>query len=70
MEKEQLATSARQLGAQFTARLQSLAERYDVIGDVRGPGLFVGVDFVEDRTTKTPATNARRKAWEYGLEKG
>lgn len=70
MEREQLADRARQLGAQFTERLQSLAERYDVIGDVRGPGLFVGVDFVEDRTTKVPATDACRKAWEHGLEKG
>src|SRR5208282_2831668 len=47
-----------------------LARRYDVIGDVRGPGLFIGVDFVEDRQTKAPATAACRKAWEFALDHG
>jgi hypothetical protein len=50
--------------------LQSLAHRYEVIGDVRGPGLFVGVDFVEDRNTKAPATAACRKAWDFAIGKG
>jgi 4-aminobutyrate aminotransferase-like enzyme len=70
MEREQLAARARTLGAQFTEEFQSLARRYEVIGDVRGPGLFVGVDFVEDRNTKAPATAACRKAWDFAIEKG
>ena len=41
-----------------------------MIGDVRGPGLFVGVDFVEDRKTKAPATAACRKAWDFAIEHG
>ncbi len=41
-----------------------------MIGDVRGPGLFVGIDFVEDRATKLPATRACRKAWGFALEHG
>lgn len=70
MEKEQLAERARILGGQFTERFKSLARRYDVIGDVRGPGLFVGVDFVEDRNTKAPAAAACRKAWDFAIDKG
>ncbi len=58
------------LGGQATAHFKRLAARYDVIGDVRGPGLFVGVDFVEDRQTKTPATAACAKAWEFALDQG
>jgi len=50
--------------------MQNLARRYDVIGDVRGPGLFVGVDFVEDQATKAPATDACRKAWEFAIDHG
>lgn len=70
IEKENLVERARALGAQATARFRQLAERYDVIGDVRGPGLFIGVDFVEDRQTKAPATAACRAAWEFALDRG
>lgn len=70
IEKENLAERARTLGAQFTEKMVGLAGRYDVIGDVRGPGLFVGVDFVEDQHTKAPATTACKKAWEFAIDNG
>jgi 4-aminobutyrate aminotransferase-like enzyme len=70
VEDENLAERARDLGAQATAHFKRLAARYDVIGDVRGPGLFVGVDFIEHRETKAPATAACAKAWEFALDKG
>ena len=70
LEREKLADRARDLGAQATERFTQLAERYDVIGNVRGPGLFVGVDFVESRETKAPATAACEKAWRFGLDNG
>jgi 4-aminobutyrate aminotransferase-like enzyme len=70
LEREKLADRARNLGAQATERFQSLAQRYEVIGDVRGPGLFIGVDFVENRETRTPATAACNKAWRFGLDNG
>jgi len=70
IEQESLTERARTLGAQFTEYFTGLARRYDVIGDVRGPGLFVGVDFVEDQATKAPATNACRKAWEFAIDNG
>jgi 4-aminobutyrate aminotransferase-like enzyme len=70
VEKENLAERARTLGVQATERFRHLARRFEVIGDVRGPGLFIGVDFVEDRQTKAPATAACRKAWEFALERG
>src|SRR5579862_5421267 len=70
VEKENLIERARELGAQATERFQQMARKYEVIGDVRGPGLFIGVDFVEDRTSKAPATAACRKAWEFALDHG
>ena len=70
LDKERLVERAQSLGAQATARFREMAARYPVIGDVRGPGLFIGVDFVQDRTTRVPATDACREAWEYGLERG
>ena len=70
VEKEHLAERARVLGATATEWFRQLARRFEVIGDVRGPGLFIGVDFVEDRQTKAPATAACRKAWEFALDHG
>ena len=70
VEKEHLVERARLLGATATEWFRELARRFEVIGDVRGPGLFIGVDFVDDRRTKAPATEACRKAWEFALEQG
>ncbi|MBV9269283.1 MAG: aspartate aminotransferase family protein [Acidobacteriaceae bacterium] len=70
IERENLVEQAQILGAEATEWFRQLARRFEVIGDVRGPGLFIGVDFVEDRETKAPATRACRKAWEFALDRG
>jgi 4-aminobutyrate aminotransferase-like enzyme len=70
VEQEGLAERARELGARATARFRELADRYDVIGDVRGPGLFVGIDYVVDRVSKEPATSACDEAWVHAVDNG
>jgi 4-aminobutyrate aminotransferase/(S)-3-amino-2-methylpropionate transaminase len=51
-----LCERTRALGERATAYLRHLQEEYDIIGDVRCPGLFIGVELVEDRESKAPAT--------------
>jgi adenosylmethionine-8-amino-7-oxononanoate aminotransferase len=49
-----LCGNARVQGARLRAGLERLAERYPVIGDIRGKGLFQGIEFVRDRCTREP----------------
>ncbi|HEY1655857.1 MAG TPA: acetyl ornithine aminotransferase family protein [Candidatus Tumulicola sp.] len=49
-----LAENARMLEAVLLDRLRALKEKHDVIGDVRGAGLMIGIEFVRDRETKEP----------------
>ena len=50
-----LMDNAREMGERLMSGLKALQAVYPIIGDVRGKGLFIGVDFVEDRKTKKPA---------------
>ncbi len=50
--------------------LVSLSERHELIGDVRGRGLFIGVELVQDRTTRDPATAAAAQLIEAMKNRG
>jgi 4-aminobutyrate aminotransferase-like enzyme len=54
IEGEGLVENAATRGAELTAGLGRLMAEDERIGDVRGPGLMVGVEFVTDRATKAP----------------
>ncbi|NUH66812.1 aminotransferase class III-fold pyridoxal phosphate-dependent enzyme [Sulfitobacter sp. S0837] len=56
VDDEGLAENAAVMGARLMSGLQGLAEKHPLIGDVRGMGLFVGVEMVNDRTRRDPAT--------------
>jgi 4-aminobutyrate aminotransferase-like enzyme len=55
VEREDLMANARRVGARIMAGFRKMAEKYPVIGDVRGAGLYIGVELVKDRHTKEPA---------------
>uniref|UniRef100_A0A8C4Q494 Ethanolamine-phosphate phospho-lyase n=2 Tax=Eptatretus burgeri TaxID=7764 RepID=A0A8C4Q494_EPTBU len=56
LEKEELLKNAKIVGAHLIATLHKLQSRHPIIGDIRGTGLFIGVELVLDRETKEPAT--------------
>ena len=58
IENEGLPANAAKVGAYMKAGLEKLADRFDIIGDVRGAGLFLGLEFVKDRKTKEPLAAA------------
>jgi 4-aminobutyrate aminotransferase-like enzyme len=55
VEEEKLQARAAQVGAHLLDRLRPLVEQYSLVGDVRGSGLFIGVELVRDRETLDPA---------------
>lgn len=55
IESENLSRNAELVGAFLQQELQALAMKYEVIGDVRGRGLAIGVELVADRQTREPA---------------
>lgn len=54
MRREGLFERPGKMGALFLIKLQELAERHEVIGEVRGLGLLIGLEFVADRATRRP----------------
>ncbi len=56
IEEEGLQQNARVLGSRLIVGLRALADHHEAVGDVRGQGLMIGVELVEDRRSKTPAT--------------
>ena len=56
IEKENLQQNALEVGLHLINGLNDLATRHESIGDIRGSGLFLAVDLVNDRETREPAT--------------
>lgn len=70
IEDEGLVENARNVGRQALGRLEEMAARHPMIGNVRGRGLLIGVDLVECRESKKPAAGAADRVLYRCLEKG
>jgi 4-aminobutyrate aminotransferase len=70
MEKENLLLNATNQGNYLLKRLDELSEKIDLIGDVRGKGLMIGIELVKDRKSKEPATKEAETVQKMAYEKG
>lgn len=61
IEDENLLENSTNTGAYMIEQLKTL-EKYDVVGEVRGQGLFAGIEFVQDKATKEPVTEGQMAA--------
>jgi 2,2-dialkylglycine decarboxylase (pyruvate) len=68
--EEDMAASAARIEKRIKAALAELAAEFELIGDVRGRGVLIGIEFVTDRRTKAPANDAVRRITDHCLEKG
>lgn len=71
LEDERLPEEAARKGERILSRLRELADHHELIGDVRGLGLMIGIELVSDRDSKTPVTQeavqVRRLCREAGV---
>ncbi|TMK30099.1 MAG: aminotransferase class III-fold pyridoxal phosphate-dependent enzyme [Alphaproteobacteria bacterium] len=70
IEGEDMPAKARAIGDRFKGHLGALAQRYEQIGDVRGRGLLLGIELVEDRHSRKPAYALGQAVYRYCFERG
>lgn len=70
VEQDRVPEKARKLGGYLKSKLRALADRFELIGDVRGRGLLQGIELVHSRETKEPATEAGPQIAAHALEHG
>jgi ethanolamine-phosphate phospho-lyase len=56
IKDENLLEHSKMMGKEFERELNNLKEKHECVGDVRGVGMFWGIDLVKDRKTREPAT--------------
>ena len=71
IESENLCENSRKMGDRLLSHFKRFKEKFPFVGEVRGKGLFLGIELVKDRTTKEPVSEARmKKFYKDGVEKG
>ncbi len=68
--EEDIAGKAARIEARIHSALHSMAEEFELIGDIRGRGVLVGIEFVTDREKKTPANSEVGSIAQYCLDRG
>ncbi|MGC4000898.1 MAG: 4-aminobutyrate--2-oxoglutarate transaminase [Anaeromyxobacter sp.] len=70
LEKDGLLDQAQALGRKVRERFDALAQRYPMVGEVRGLGPMLALELVTDRALRTPATDATKRLVAWCFERG
>lgn len=70
ISKYDVKSHTREMSDYLKERLEDLTDSFEVIGDIRGKGLFIGIEFVQDRETKSPFAEYVSKLRDVCFKKG
>ena len=70
IEENELIENARKVGAYALERMQSMMAEYEIVGDVRGLGLFLGLELVKDKSSRERAADEAERVMYSALSKG
>lgn len=63
IERENLVRRSAEMGSYFQAELHKALDRHPAVGDIRGLGLFVGIELVTDKAKRTPMPGGAKMGW-------
>jgi len=70
IQEDNLQENCKNIGNQLINGFHKLQDKYEIVGDVRGQGLMLGIEFVKDKQSKARATNECVEIWESMKEDG
>jgi len=70
IEEQNLLANCAETGAYLRGRLDQIKDKHEIVGEVRGMGLIQGLELVEDRQSKVPATAQAAMAMEVARQHG
>ncbi len=70
IKSERLIQNAKRVGEKAKRRLLEMKEKYEIVGDVRGMGLFLGIEIVKDKKSKVRGEEEARQIMDYCFHHG
>ncbi|HXX21995.1 MAG TPA: aminotransferase class III-fold pyridoxal phosphate-dependent enzyme, partial [Terriglobia bacterium] len=70
IERENLLDNATDVGNHMLKRMADWPKKYEIVGDVRGRGLMIGVEIIKDKKTKEHAAAERDRIVQLAFERG
>jgi 4-aminobutyrate aminotransferase-like enzyme len=70
MTEHKIPERAATLGGKAYEKMKSMEDKYDIVGEVRGIGLMLAIEMVEDSASRKPASALAKKVRKYAHQRG